>query len=74
MTQKDKQILQYKESIAYTLEKIVDRLNSYKILDATLSENTLMRTNAYLIAADRTLESGFVKDACKEIEDYFKCN
>ena len=74
MTQKDKRIFQYKESIAYTLEKIVDRLNSYKILDATLSENTLMRTNAYLMAADRTLESGFVEDACKEIEDYFKCN
>ena len=74
MTQKDKRIFQYKESIADTLEKIVDRLNSYEMLDATLSENTLMRTNAYLMAADRTLESGFVKDACKEIEDYFKCN
>jgi hypothetical protein len=74
MTQKDKIIFQYKESIADTLEKIVDRLNSYEMLDATLSENTLMRTNAYLMAADRTLESGFVKDACKEIEDYFKCN
>ena len=74
MTQKDKRIFQYKESIADTLEKIVDRLNSYEMLDATLSENTLMMVNAYLIAADNALESGFVKDACEEIEEYFKEN
>ena len=72
MTQKDKRINQYKNSIASHLENIVDNLNQYEVIGATLSEETLMKVNAYLMAADRSLESGFVKDACEEIDRMFK--
>ena len=72
-TQKNK-VAQYKVSIIKNLESITDRLNTYNTVGATLSEETLMKTNAYLMAADRTLESGFVKDACKEIDDYLTKN
>lgn len=67
-------ISQYKRSIIKNLESITDRLNTYDTVGATLSEDTLMKVNAYLMAADRSLESGFVKDACQEIDDYFKNN
>lgn len=72
MTQKNKRINQYKNSIASHLENIVDNLNQYEVIGATLSEETLMKVNAYLMAADRSLESGFVKDACEEIDRMFK--
>ena len=72
MTQKEIKIKQYKDSIAYHLENIVDNLNQYEVIGATLSEETLMKVNAYLMAADRSLESGFVKDACEEIDRMFK--
>ena len=72
MTQKNKKINQYKNSIASHLENIVDNLNQYEVIGATLSEETLMKVNAYLMAADRSLESGFVKDACEEIDRMFK--
>ena len=69
MTQKDKRIVDYKNSIIQNLESITDQLNIYNTVDATLSEDTLMRVNAYLMAAGRTLEKGFVIDACNEIEE-----
>ena len=69
MTQKDKKVKAYKDNIVTILESITDRLNSYNAVGAILSEQTLMKVNAYLMAADRCLESGFVKDACEEIEE-----
>jgi hypothetical protein len=33
-----------------------------------------MRVNAYLMAADRTLEKGFVNDACNEVEEQLNLN
>ena len=73
MTQQDKKrIEEYKLSIANHLEGLTDKLYQYHTIGATLSEETLMKVNAYLMAAERSLESGFVKDACKEIDDYFK--
>ena len=68
MTQKNNKVDAYKKSIVDNLEAITDRFNSYIAVDATLSEKTLMKVNAYLRAADRCLESGFVKDACDEID------
>ena len=61
MTQNDKKIIEYKNNIIKTLEDITDNLSAYSKVDATLSENTLMKVNAYLMAANRSLESGFVK-------------
>ncbi len=74
MTQKDKRIVDYKNSIIQNLESITDQLNRYNTVGATLSEDTLMRVNAYLRAADRALESGFVKDACNEVEEVLILN
>ena len=72
-TQKDK-TAQYKTSIVKSLESITDKLNAYHTINATLSDETLMKVNAYLMAADRCLESGFIKDSCEEIDEYFKKN
>jgi hypothetical protein len=69
MDNKEKRIIEYKNSIVQNLESITDQLSRYQAVDATLSEDTLMRVNAYLMAADRTLEKGFVIDACNEIEE-----
>lgn len=74
MTQNDKKIIEYKNNIIKTLEDITDNLSAYSKVDATLSENTLMKVNAYLMAANRSLESGFVKDACNEINEVLKFN
>jgi hypothetical protein len=72
--EKNKRIIDYKNSIVQNLESITDQLSRYQAVDATLSEDTLMRVNAYLMAADRALESGFVKDACNEVDEVLKLN
>lgn len=72
--EKNKRIIDYKNSIVQTLESITDQLNRYNTVGASLSEDTLMRVNAYLMAADRALESGFVKDACNEVDEFLKLN
>lgn len=74
MDNKEKRIIEYKNSIIQNLESITDQLNRYNTVGATLSEGTLMRVNAYLRAADRALESGFVKDACNEVEEVLILN
>jgi hypothetical protein len=74
MDNKEKRIIEYKNSIIQNLESITDQLNRYNTVGATLSEDTLMRVNAYLMAADRTLEKGFVNDACNEVEEVLILN
>ncbi len=63
MTQEDKLI----NIIENHIKSIKDKLESYKKVDATLSYNTLIETAAYLNVAEEKLESGFIKDACDEI-------
>ena len=41
---------------------------AYKKVDATLSEKTIFDTWCHLNWANKTLESGFVKDACDEVD------
>ena len=74
MDKNKKRIIEYKNSIIQNLESITDQLNRYNTVGATLSEDTLMRVNAYLMAADRTLEKGFVNDACNDVEEQLKLN
>ena len=74
MTQKDKKIAQYKIDILEKLDAIRDRLNSYNAVGATLSEKTLVGVNTCLLAADKTLEYGFVNDACNEIDNTLEEN
>ena len=62
------------KDIKKNIYEIVKRLASYEKVDATLSEKTLLKVSAYLKMADEALEKGFVEDACKEIDDYFKAN
>jgi len=62
------------KDIKKNIYEISNRLESYKKVDATLSEKNLLKTLKYLKKADETLEKGFVEDACKEIDDYFKVN
>jgi len=69
MAQKDKRIAQYKIDIFEKLDAIKERLNSYDAIGATLSEKTLVGVNTCLLAADKTLEYGFVNDACNEIDN-----
>ena len=51
------------------LKSISTRLESYKKVDATLSDETLMQTEFFLELAEDSLESGFVDDACEEVEN-----
>lgn len=51
------------------LKSISTRLESYKKVDATLSDKTLMQTAFFLDLAEDSLESGFVDDACEEVEN-----
>lgn len=74
MTQKDKKIAQYKIDIFEKLDAIRERLNSYDAIGATLSEKTLVGVNTCLLAADKTLEYGFVNDACNEIDNTLEKN
>ena len=74
MTQKDKKIAQYKINIFEKLDAIRERLNSYDAVGATLSEKTLVGVNTCLLAADKTLEYGFVNDACSEIDNTLEKN
>lgn len=62
------------DSILKNIYEIVKRLESYKKVDATLSESTILKVSAYLKMADEALEKGFVEDACKEIDDQLKAN
>lgn len=68
MTQKDNN-KDYKKEVSKNLTKIVKRFNQYITLDATLSDETLKQVNSYIEKADNALESGFVKDACDEIDN-----
>lgn len=70
MTQKDKLIKNVEDKI----ESISMRLESFKKVDATLSDETLMQTAFFLELAEESLESGFVNDACEEIDDYLLIN
>ena len=70
MTQKDKLL----SLIEDKFNNIKERLESYKKVDATLSCDTLFRTAMYLEMADNALESGFVNDACEEIETLISYN
>lgn len=67
MTQKDKLL----EIVEDKINSIKTKLESYKRVNATLSEQTLFETASYLEMADSKLEKGFIKDACDEIENYF---
>ena len=64
MTQTNKFFKEVKDK----LNEINTRLESYEKVDATLSNTTLLQTLMYLERADDTLERGFVKDACYEID------
>ena len=74
MTQKDKKNAKYKIDILEKLDAIRERLNSYNAVGATLSEKTLVGVNTCLLAADKTLEYGFVNDACNEIDNTLEEN
>jgi len=50
------------------LESIKNRLESYKKVDATLSDDTLLQISFFLDLAEDSLEDGFVFDACDEID------
>jgi len=56
------------------LNSICDRLLSYKMVDATISDKTLLETIVHLELAESTLESGFVKDSCEEIDEKLTLN
>jgi hypothetical protein len=70
MTQKDKLI----KDIADKLNSMCDKILAYKKVDATLSEKTLFETAIYLNMAESKLESGFVNDACNEVEKLMSYN
>lgn len=70
MTQKNKNI----KNIFKTLDVIKERLESYIKVDASLSDNTLEQSLFFLNLADATLENGFVKDSCDEINNVFLVN
>jgi hypothetical protein len=57
------------KNVENKLKSISTRLESYKKVDATLSEETLETVLEYLETAEDILESGFVNDACEEIEN-----
>ena len=65
MTQKNELI----KKIADRLKSISTRLESYKKVDATLSDETLIETDFFLGLAEEVLENGFVQDACDEIDE-----
>ena len=56
------------KSVEKKLKSLSIRLESYKKVDATLSEETLETILEYLETAEDILESGFVNDACEEID------
>ena len=70
MTQRDKLV----KEISDKLNSICDKLLAYKKVDATLSDKTLLETAAYLDLAESKLETGFVNDACNEVEEIIKYN
>lgn len=71
MTQKNEELI---ELISKKLNSICDRILSYQKVDATLSDKTLLETLVHLNLADGTLEEGFVKDACNEIDEVIMIN
>ena len=70
MTQKDKLI----RLAGDKLNSICDKLLSYKNVDATLSDKTLLEVIVNLEIAESKLETGFVNDACNEIEEQLTIN
>ena len=67
MTQKNEEFIGL---IGKRLNSICDRILSYQKVDATLSDQTLSETLMHLNIADEKLESGFVNDACDEVEEF----
>lgn len=70
MTQQDKLI----RLAGDKLNSICDKLLSYKNVDATLSDKTLLEVIVNLEIAESKLETGFVNDACNEIEEQLTIN
>ena len=70
MTQKDNLIL----IIEKTIDSLKQRIESYKKVDASLSELTLFKTASYLSMADEVLEKGFVKDSLNEVNNALLVN
>ena len=74
MDNKEKRIIEYKNSIVQNLESITDQLSRYQAVDATLSDKTLLEVIVNLEIAESKLETGFVNDACNEIEEQLTIN
>lgn len=70
MTQKDNLILIIEKSI----DLLKQRIESYKKVDASLSELTLLKTISYLSMADEVLEKGFIKDSLNEVNNALLVN
>jgi len=70
MTQKDNLILIIEKAI----DSLKQRIESYKKVDASLSELTLFKTASYLNMADEVLEKGFVKDSLNEVNNALLVN
>ena len=71
MTHKNNNII---KKIKDAIKDISTKLESYEKVDATLSNETLVQTLFFLRLSNETLESGFVKDACNEIDNFLSVN
>lgn len=58
----------FKELIYNEIYSLLDTFNAYSIVDASLSEKTLLNVLASLQEANMHLEKGFINDACQEVE------
>lgn len=67
MEKNDKHVFTIKD-IEEELATLSENIMAYKKVDATLSEKTIFDTWCHLNWANKTLESGFVKDACDEVD------
>ena len=54
------------------IKEIVDNLEAYKKVDATISDETLIMVEAILKFANNQLERGFVISSCDEIDKKLK--
>lgn len=57
-----------KKKLKESIEGLSKRLESYENVEATLSNETLLKTLLFVQTADRELEKGFVNDSCNEVE------
>ena len=51
------------------LKTLVDNLNAYNKVDATVTDDTLLKVDSIVNFANDVLEKGFVEDSCNEIEE-----